>query len=424
MNKIIALLGFLIFSSNTSLLYANNLDDWKTLTNESTKLSAQKQYEHALQLSNQALRIAEQEPRDQTVRRVTSLIQVARLHQYLNQFPQAESYFSRAIRFQAQATPADRHSLDRNLLFLARLYSVQGDIETAEPIISATLERLEKLDGPNNGSLMAPLGLLGNMYLIHGRTQLAASALLRALAINEKLKIQIGNELKNSLINLAVEYRKTNMLDESIDIEKRVNAFSTSMSENGWNMSKPYVNFSRCGPEYPRAALRAELTGAILLKVLIDVDGQLLEKEILKSTGWKLLDYAVLKTIAECQHTPAIRDGNPVREWAKLQYIWKLDNNNPLIPPYELIQGSCLPSDKFTLAENDDLKSTIRMAFSIDSDGKPTKIEIIDGSSSDDSATDLAAIKLAASCKFKKSNTGGKSTSTTAYIRFHWNTKL
>lgn len=418
MIKLLPLLSFLLFAN--TLTYANNLDDWKTFTKESTALSTQKEYDRALQLTSQALAIAEQEPGDQAIRTVTSLIQLGWIHQSMNHFSLAENVYNRAIKIQSKMVPTDQRGIERNLLYLVKLYAAQADIKTGAPNIVSILERLEKSNGEQTGILLMPLESLGRMYMDQAQPELAAPYLLRALAITEKFQLRIGQDLKTSLIHLADAYKETHKIEEAKQIEKRLEMYPSSMPEMYRNRSQAYVDFLDCKPEYPREALRHELSGAVLVNVLIDIDGQLLEKRTLKSAGWKTLDDAVSNAISACRIWPTMNDGNPTREWGKIRYLWSLEGK-PVKPEYELIAGSCLASEKFSLAPADETKLSIRLALTLNGDGQASKATIIDRSSSNNIDIDLAAIKLAETCKFKQANPDEKPTSKIAYVRYFWN---
>lgn len=60
------------------------------------------------------------------------------------------------------------------------------------------------------------------------------------------------------------------------------------------------------------------------MKFLIDADGRVLEKELVKSSGHKMLDDAALQGTARCKLTVA-KDGNLPQEWVINQYVWTWD---------------------------------------------------------------------------------------------------
>lgn len=78
-------------------------------------------------------------------------------------------------------------------------------------------------------------------------------------------------------------------------------------------------------PTWPKEAIRRELTGTVTMKFLIDADGRVLEKEIVKSSGHELLDSAALDATARCKLIVAPKNGNLEKEWVMNQYVWTLD---------------------------------------------------------------------------------------------------
>ncbi len=67
-------------------------------------------------------------------------------------------------------------------------------------------------------------------------------------------------------------------------------------------------------PAYPRAALQRQLTGTVLLQVLVGVDGRPLEVNISRSSGYRELDEAArLQVLKRWSFQPATQNGNAVQ---------------------------------------------------------------------------------------------------------------
>lgn len=86
-------------------------------------------------------------------------------------------------------------------------------------------------------------------------------------------------------------------------------------------------NVAGCKPEYPRASLRNEETGTVILSVLIGGDGTVSDVKIDKSSGFRGLDNAVRSQLMSgaCKNKPGTVDGKPQPTWTKVQYVWKLE---------------------------------------------------------------------------------------------------
>lgn len=66
-------------------------------------------------------------------------------------------------------------------------------------------------------------------------------------------------------------------------------------------------------PPYPPQALRAQLTGTVLLRVVVDAEGRPIEVTVERSSGHRLLDAAARRQVlAKWRFRPAQRDGRAV----------------------------------------------------------------------------------------------------------------
>lgn len=85
------------------------------------------------------------------------------------------------------------------------------------------------------------------------------------------------------------------------------------------------ANFRSCKkPVWPAAALSERRTGTVTLGFKIGVDGKVEESRVNRSSGHRDLDEAARKGIELCSFEPAIKDGKPVAEWMRMQYVWTL----------------------------------------------------------------------------------------------------
>ncbi|MDO8699181.1 MAG: energy transducer TonB [Rhodoferax sp.] len=78
-------------------------------------------------------------------------------------------------------------------------------------------------------------------------------------------------------------------------------------------------------PEYPALSRRREEQGSVMLKLLIGVNGNVLESQIEHSSGFARLDEAARAALAKCQFKAGTIDGKPEPSWASMKYTWRLD---------------------------------------------------------------------------------------------------
>lgn len=75
---------------------------------------------------------------------------------------------------------------------------------------------------------------------------------------------------------------------------------------------------------YPKSALMNEESGTVLLSILINPDGSVVESKIEQSSGSKVLDKAAVKIYTTCKFKPGVKDGKIQQAWTKLEHVWSL----------------------------------------------------------------------------------------------------
>ena len=79
-------------------------------------------------------------------------------------------------------------------------------------------------------------------------------------------------------------------------------------------------------PPYPRDALRDGLTGTVMLRVLVDVDGRPLDVSIERSSGHRVLDVAARRQVlGKWRFRPAMRNGVAVQAIGVVPVEFTLD---------------------------------------------------------------------------------------------------
>jgi protein TonB len=82
---------------------------------------------------------------------------------------------------------------------------------------------------------------------------------------------------------------------------------------------------SKCKAEYPKASLMNEEQGVVSMSFLVNPDGTVADSKLEKTSGFKNLDKAAIKSISACKFKPGTKDGAPAQTWTKVDYAWKLD---------------------------------------------------------------------------------------------------
>jgi protein TonB len=80
-----------------------------------------------------------------------------------------------------------------------------------------------------------------------------------------------------------------------------------------------------CKADYPKASLMNEEQGTVSMSFLVAADGSVVESKVDKTSGFKNLDKAAIKSLSACKFKPGTKDGAPAQTWTKVDYAWKLD---------------------------------------------------------------------------------------------------
>jgi protein TonB len=80
-----------------------------------------------------------------------------------------------------------------------------------------------------------------------------------------------------------------------------------------------------CKVDYPKASLMNEEQGTTSMSFLVTADGSVTESKLEKSSGFKGLDKAAIKSLSACKFKPGSKDGAAAQTWTKVDYAWKLD---------------------------------------------------------------------------------------------------
>jgi len=78
--------------------------------------------------------------------------------------------------------------------------------------------------------------------------------------------------------------------------------------------------------EYPDLAKKAGIEGRVLVKMEIDIDGSVMDAQILQSSGNQNLDEVALNQARRCRFKPALQHQRPVRVWVSMPFDYRLQN--------------------------------------------------------------------------------------------------
>lgn len=78
-------------------------------------------------------------------------------------------------------------------------------------------------------------------------------------------------------------------------------------------------------PSYPIRARRRGLQGTVILKVLVDTGGGVLDLRLARSSGHRILDRAAMKSVRSWRFTPGMSGGRPKQMWVRVPVRFALN---------------------------------------------------------------------------------------------------
>ncbi len=79
-----------------------------------------------------------------------------------------------------------------------------------------------------------------------------------------------------------------------------------------------------CRPSYPPESVKANQSGTVTVQLMLDIDGNVIDALIARSSGWPMLDLETVVGLKECKFKPSTINGVPVPSLTRLDYVWKI----------------------------------------------------------------------------------------------------
>ncbi len=91
--------------------------------------------------------------------------------------------------------------------------------------------------------------------------------------------------------------------------------------------TKPQVT-KRVMPDYPETARKEGFEGMVIIMVLLDETGHVIQATPVRSSGYTALDSAAIQAARKFEFTPAMKDGKPVKVKMTIPFNFRLKNNS------------------------------------------------------------------------------------------------
>ena len=129
-------------------------------------------------------------------------------------------------------------------------------------------------------------------------------------------------------------------------------------------------------PEWPAEARRYEIDGITVLNFRIGEAGNIESPQVVRSSGWQLLDEAALRSLVKCTFKPGLDEQTRTATYP-IQFVWTLTGPAAVRPA--LVEGSCAPSTTFMGFDGYNRKPSgpdgVLVRFLVDPAGTPFGIQ-------------------------------------------------
>jgi TonB family protein len=284
-----------------------------------------------------------------------------------NQFDEAMPLAQRALEIRERAVGRDSALVGEALQNLGSLYAAKKKYGDALSLYKRALAILEKSDGPDNAKLANTLDNLGWLHFADGNASKAEESFQRSLTIREKALGANHDNVARSLRALAEFYQATGDYKKAIDYYQRAMAVkekalgpghkdigelamkcacallqnrqpreALSMRLRAYSiLNKPEGSSERiigsviqgratfrAEPEYPPAARRERVSGAVVVEVTVDENGKVIKARSL--CGHDMLAPAAIEAARKWRFSPTQLNGQPVKVVSAIEFYFNL----------------------------------------------------------------------------------------------------
>jgi TonB family protein len=253
------------------------------LSRDSVKLYEEKKFDAALPLAKRAVELREKALGPDHELLASSLNNVAGIYLATEKFGDAESLYKRSLGILEKKFGTESKYLLNTLESLALTRFVQRNYGDAEKLYLRALAIREKAFGPQHLETARYLSFLGGFYERTNKPAKAADYYKRSLAIEEKALGPNDPDLAETLDNCACALISDEP-DEAKRYQERASKIRNSTGNDTIKQSSGLLQGSaalRVQPEYPFEAKKNRAQGSVLVEVVVDECGRVINARAL-----------------------------------------------------------------------------------------------------------------------------------------------
>lgn len=303
------------------------LTEAERLNQQVVQLYSEKRFDEALPLAKRALQLREAQLGREHQLVADALFNLASIQMAKKNYREAESLYSRALKIYEKALGADSLKISNVLDELAWLRYYFGSTGEAVSMLERALAIREKALGPTHKEVARSLSSLTAFHQQTGEYSKAVSFCQRSLAALEKSLGPSNKEVGELMDKCACAMLQNRQGEEAHKLMTRawrilhpsetdeLNGMMPEEVISGKVLSKP-------APAYPERAKRARVQGVVVVYVVVDESGRVIEAKA--KCGHPLLREASEQAARQARFSVTTLKGRPVKVSGVISYNYVL----------------------------------------------------------------------------------------------------
>jgi TonB family protein len=329
---IISLFLFQPLAAQTTSTQPQSDDAKSAELREASRLSAQvvelynkKQFDEAMPLARRAVEIRERALGRDSALVGEALQNLASLYLAKKKYGDALSIYKRALAILEKADGPDNAKLANTLDNLGWLYFADGNASKAEESFQRSLTIRETALGPNHDNVARSLRMLAEFYQSSGDYKKAVDYYQRAMAVKEKALGPGHKDIGELALKCSCALLQNRQPREALGMRMRAYAILNKPEDSPERIIGSVIQGRatfRAEPEYPLAARRERVSGAVVVEVTVDEQGKVIKARSL--CGHDMLAGAAIEAARKWRFSPTQLNGLPVRVVGTIEFYFNL----------------------------------------------------------------------------------------------------
>jgi TonB family protein len=315
----------------SALEQSQDATEFARLNAQVSSLSREGKYDEALPVAERVLALAETSFGGDDVRVADALSNLAELRVAKKEYESAETLSRRALVIYEKMIGADSPQVMRTLRRLTVISFRRGNYDTAEELSRRVVALAEAKYGADHIETARAWVNVAETHRLRGEVKKAEEDYARVLGAAEKTKpAAIPHDVTQALANyLGVLYARG--LDDDPTIE-RINKLLVAVGAEAPPSSRETIKGGvlnghlvyNPSPAYPPEARQARAQGTVIVRVLVDEMGKVINAEAMGDNFNSALRRAAERAAWRARFTPTLLSGVPVKVTGTITYNFVL----------------------------------------------------------------------------------------------------